>query len=333
MDQHDRITKEIELLKKKLARCFEKRLLTDDPEKEIDLETLEEKLDAEIKQKEQLLNQIPDSRISKNRSAIALEESLWNVDFTLPKKLVRDATDNLTQKRGGSVLLLVERCFEMEGRLLLKSIRNILESNTNQFFEYPVEFIPTMPANKAAFLKTLGGHLGISFGDEFSDESAQGILAFTEKIVESISRLLRSGTTVFISLTNWQSLGAEEQVHFLDWFMNTFWKTLVDAVSKALVNYSPKVFFVIMADSNLSVACQKDEYFCNAQDFDNRKILNLPMTLWCQSDISLWLDNYSSRLDKLQRDRLVSYIFDGKNEELPIKIRVALERAYAQSIF
>ena len=333
MEERDRLEKEIEQLKKKLNRCFEKLMLTDDPEKEIDLEALEEKLEAEIKQKERKLNQLSVSQSSNNRNALDLEESLWNIDFDVPKQLVRQASQSLTQNQGGSVLFLIERCVEMEGYLLLKSIRNILESNTQQFLEYPIEFVPTMPANKAAFLKILGGHLGLVLDEVISDDSGQKLVSFSAEIVSAISGLLRSGTTVFIPLSNWQSLGADDQVHFLDWFMNTFWKNLVNAVSKAMVDYFSKVFFVIMVDNNLAEDCRKDEYFCDIQCLDSCKLLSLPMAPWCHSDISLWLGNYSSKLTKSERDQLVNYIFGSSSEEIPLKIRVALERAHAQSLF
>jgi inactive STAND len=333
VDQCERLSEEIGQLKKKLDRCFEKRLLTDDPEKEIDLETLEERLDAQIKQKEKELSQLSDTPASKNRNALGLEKSLCNIDFDVAKEIVRNSANTLTEREGGSALFLIERCLNMEGHLLLKSIRDILKSNTSQFFEYRVEFVPTMPANKMAFLKILGGHLGLTFKEDFCDDSDYQLLVITEEIVEGISGLLRSGTTIFIPLANWQALSLDCQVPFLDWFMNTFWKTLVDAVSKVMVDYSPKVFFVIMVDNDMYEFCQKDEYFHDGEGLDSRKILNLSLTSWCQSDISLWLDNYSSKLKKPERDHLVNYLFDGKDEEIPLKIRVALEKAHANSFF
>jgi hypothetical protein len=333
VDQRERLQKEIEDLKKKLDRCFEKRLLTDDPEKEVNLEALEERLEAQIKAKEKELHQLPDTPASKNRNALDLEEGLCNIDFDTAKNIVRNSSGMLTEREGGSALFMIKRCFDMEGDLLLKSIREILKSNTSQFFEYRIEFVPTMPANKIAFLRILGGHFGLKFEENFDDDSDVQLLAITKEIVEEISGLLRSGTTVLIPLANWQALGLDYQALFLDWFMNTFWKTLVDAVSKVMVDYSPKVFFVIMVGNDMHESCQKAEYFYDGEHLDSRKILNLSVASWCKSDISLWLNNYSSKLNKPRRDRLVNYLFDGNDEEIPRKIRAALENAHDNAWF
>jgi hypothetical protein len=41
----------------------------------------------------------------------------------------------------------------------------------------------------------------------------------------------------------------------------------------------------------------------------------------------------SSKLNKTERNHLVDYIFGGKNEELPLKVRIELEKAHAQLFF
>ena len=54
----ERLKIEIELLQEKLDRCFEKRLLTDDPDRLVTLEKLEEKLEKDIASKEEELRRI-----------------------------------------------------------------------------------------------------------------------------------------------------------------------------------------------------------------------------------------------------------------------------------
>jgi hypothetical protein len=58
LSKKERLTKEISLLQEKLSRCFEKRLLTDDPDREVTLEKLEEKLEKDIASKRQELAKI-----------------------------------------------------------------------------------------------------------------------------------------------------------------------------------------------------------------------------------------------------------------------------------
>lgn len=332
MDKRERLEKEIKKLKDKLDRCFEKRLLTDDPEKEVDLEALEDKLDADIKQKEQELAQLSDTSLDKNRSVLNLEEGLCSLDFDEPHAIVMDILKCLNDNEGGSALFMMENCLEMEGILLLRRVRDLLKSNTSQFFEYPVQFVPTLPANEVAFLKILGSHLGITVEDSAGDEGEKLVQAI-EAIIQKIKTLLRSGTTIFIPLANWKSLSLSSQSTFLEWFLNQFWRSLTNAVTEAMQDHSPRVFCVIMVDELMTDTCRKVEYFCEFGVFDCEKLLELPLRCWTKTDVQRWLGNYSSKLNNLERNNLVDYIFGSKNEELPLKVRIELEKAHAQLIF
>ncbi len=57
-DKAGRLRKEIELLQKKLERCFESRLTTDDPVREVTLERLEENLERDIADKRRQLAEL-----------------------------------------------------------------------------------------------------------------------------------------------------------------------------------------------------------------------------------------------------------------------------------
>ena len=58
LDKAERLRREISLLKEKRDRCFESRLLTTDPDREVTLERLEQKLEKDISLKEKLLSDI-----------------------------------------------------------------------------------------------------------------------------------------------------------------------------------------------------------------------------------------------------------------------------------
>jgi hypothetical protein len=79
--------------------------------------------------------------------------------------------------------------------------------------------------------------------------------------------------------------------------------------------------------------CGHSEYLSDGDKVTDRQLMPLPLTLWSQEDVKQWLSTYSSRLTKTQSNNLVNYIFGGVQEELPIKIKAALERAYSQSLF
>jgi hypothetical protein len=56
--KQERLQREIQLLEKQLERCFEQRLLTNDPDREVKLENLEKKLERDIAFKKSELEQL-----------------------------------------------------------------------------------------------------------------------------------------------------------------------------------------------------------------------------------------------------------------------------------
>lgn len=56
--KQDRLRREIQLLQEQLGRCFEKRLLTDDPDREVKLEKLEQDLERKIAEKQNELDNL-----------------------------------------------------------------------------------------------------------------------------------------------------------------------------------------------------------------------------------------------------------------------------------
>ncbi len=333
MDQKERLEKEIEQLKRKLELCFEKRLLTDDPEKEITLEDLEKSLDIKLQEKERQLSQLSAGVINRNRSALSLGEGLCSIDFDKAKEIFRSVTKRLTDEEGGAALLLMEQCLDLEGRLLLNSMRDMLKSSTSLFHEYPLAFSPIMPANRLAFLKLLAGHLNSSSDSCEDQESDQRLAEITQEIMNALSERLRSGTTILISLTNWKSLSWEDQPVFLSWLISDFWQALTHTLNQAMEEHSPRIVLVLMVDRTIAEPCNTLDCFCQETKLASQKLLRLPLGPWSQTDVKRWLGSYSSKLNKSQRNLLVKNIFNGQETDIPLKIRTAIEDAHAQSIF
>ncbi len=332
MDRRERLEKEIQRLQENLDACFEKRLGTDDPVKEVTLEALENQLEEKIEKKQRELNESIDAPASQNLKALNLEKGLCSVDFEMARERVHTLMNALDDSEEGSALLLLERCFEMEGNLFLKSLRDSLAARAGQLREFPMEFPPTMPADELAFLSLLGGYLQLNF-EESNLDRAQHLSETADCVVKEIAKGLQPGTTVLISLRNWRKIAIDAQPVFLDWFMKTFWCRLVAAVTEVRKEYSPKVFFVIVVDEAMSEPCQSSGYFCEDEELDARKIVRLPLGYWTQEDIRRWLAGYSMKLRNTERDELVSYIFHEKVEDAPLNIRRLLEIEHAKATF
>lgn len=333
MDKRERLEVEIDLLKAQLTECFQERLYTDDPVKKVTLGNKEKQLEKELEEKERELAQLPNNKVSENRKTLNLNKGLCEIDFDDAKEIIHAVVDTLTESEGGAALLLMEQCLDLEGRLLLNSLRDILKSSTDQVLEYPVEFSLIMPANERSFLKILGGHFNLSFNEEPNLDSENGLENMIKEILSSISPLLRSGTTILIPLKNWKSLGQNYQADFLDWLVNKFWSLLQQTLSVAMEEYSPRVVFVIMVDAEMASNCQAVKCFYDKLPLNSTKILKLPLTCWSQADIRRWLGSYSSKLKKSERNQLVKSIFNEKDAELPSRIRLALESAHKQAVF
>jgi len=334
VDKKEKIKKEIEDIKERLERCFEKRMLTDDPEKEIRLEKLEEKLEEKLTAKEQELYQLSHSRDNKRRSAMAMEDSLCSIDFAQAKAIIRSSIESLGKTEGGSAVFLMENCSDYEGRLLFSSLRKSLDLGNGYFREWPVEFSLIQPASKMAFFKILGGYLKIEVQEYDNSESDGTLLEVTTDVLNKLSSLLRSGTTILIPIRNWKSLDRSYQAEFLQWFINQFWQSLQQSLTEVLRDYSPRIVLIIMVDEVMAQPCQDLDCFYNGPAVGNAdKILRLPLTDWFQNDVRQWLTSYAPNLTKQQRNQLVQAIFNGKPSQSPYKIRQELEKEHDKSVF
>lgn len=333
MDKVARLKKEIEHLEQQLENCFHTRLTTDDPERKVNLEIKEEQLDREIETKKRELAELEKTSSNNNQATLLFGQNLCKLDFRQARSRFEAIANQLAEQEGGLALLMMENCLEREGRLLLDSIRDTLRPKTTELQEFPIEFIPIMPVTRVTFLKVFSEHLGLEFNLDDQADTEENLKSLVREIITKLSGLLKSGTTILIPLTNWHAVSTDYQATFMGWLIKQFWPELIGAVNKARQDYSPRLFFIIMNDYGMADNCGHSEYLSDGDKVTDRQLMPLPLTLWSQEDVKQWLSTYSSRLTKTQSNNLVNYIFGGVQEELPIKIKAALERAYSQSPF
>ncbi len=333
MDKVIRLKEEIEELKDKVSKCFEQRMLSNDPDRLVTLERLENRLDKQIKEKEQALAELEKTPSNNNQATLLFKQNLCKLDFRQARSRFEVIANQLAEQEGGLALLMMENCLEREGRLLLDSIRDTLKPQTSELQEFPIEFIPTMPVTRVTFLKVFSEHLGLGFNLDDQADTEENLKPLVREIMAKLSGLLKSGTTILIPLTSWHAVPPDYQATFIQWLMKQFWPELVGAVNQARQDYSPRLFFIIMNDYGMADNCGHSAYLSDGNKVTDRGLMPLPLTLWSQSDLKQWLSTYSSKLTKTESNQLVNYIFGGVEEELPIKIKTALERVYAQSPF
>jgi hypothetical protein len=128
---------------------------------------------------------------------------------------------------------------------------------------------------------------------------------------------------VVIHLTNWDAVGNGNQKAFMDWLLETFWRSLVQQLSSVLEDWYARVIFVIVANRELTPDCRESACFCTVDAFDSCSILELPLERWTERDISLWLQDHF-QLPKRQRNQWAEQIYAESNGE-PALTRSALQ--------
>nr|WP_282453091.1 hypothetical protein [Brasilonema octagenarum] len=145
------------------------------------------------------------------------------------------------------------------------------------------------------------------------------------KIIKKLCSSLCGGSTVFIKIENWDSVIDKEK--FLDWFIEKFWKVLVNELESIFQEYSRIRFIVALtAKSKVFPYCLSIPHFCTEDTFDSCKILELPLPDWTVEDIRNWLINFRG-LSNSKSQQLALQIHQ-ESEGTPDTICSILERDF-----
>ncbi|MHC5717042.1 MAG: hypothetical protein ACYTX0_34240 [Nostoc sp.] len=203
-------------------------------------------------------------------------------------KGIANSVNNQLGHNSGAILLFLQRCTKQKGSYCLNEVLDLMISDRRigdniigDFRPYPIDLGSAISEfNKNEFSKRLASH--------FSQESEVPLCNSIKTLCSSI----KGGSTIFIKIENWDSV-AEKEI-FLNWFIEEFWQKVICELEPIFQEYSKIRFIVaLIAKSQVFSDCSSlSDYFCTNNNFDYRKIIELPLLDWTVEDIKNWLINF-----------------------------------------
>jgi hypothetical protein len=244
-----------------------------------------DRLDKEIKEVEQKLEQLDASNLNRNRRHLNFQQDLSKIDFDKARdqvnKLIRDFRKGVNR----NALLIVQDSRAMAGELCITEIRELLCGETGNFKHFIFEFFYGGRLDEIGLLEGLLEHLGIAF----TQNTQQAETEYIHKIIEKMCESLQGGSIIFLEIRRWNILSYQEEVLF--WFVTQFWTRLITRLD-AIAQTHPQVKFIsmIVTDTKLSSQCLKSPALRSKEN--NLSILKLSLRKWKLEDIQRWLESY-----------------------------------------
>lgn len=226
-----------------------------------------------------------------------LEKALQKIDFVDAKNTASLIKDKLNRE-GGAVLLFLQKIKKQMGRYCVEEMLNVIMGDQiidgqvmGAYRRYSVDLDSAISQfNEIEFLIRLASYFNI--------EESSNLDLLSQRLRETIRSSIDDGTTIFLEIKSLDDL--LEQAEFLDWFIQEFWKPLIDEVVAVSQKYKSKFIVALIADSHILPECPQ-EYFCDDEAFDCYKMLELPLPNWSVEDIHDWLIRFRTLSSKIQK--------------------------------
>jgi hypothetical protein len=230
----------------------------------------------------------------------SMQQTLRQIDFreakSLASKLKGDLESECESKY--AMLLLFQRFLNHKGDLCFyEMMRIILESD-----------LETQLGSRGSDgyrnngLKTYEVDLSDLAAEGFSDDLnfLQKLLKYegepdsgtvhelSQRFVRSLCKSMRSGDRVLFWVKEWHR-GIEPEI-FLKWFVEGFWKSLLQEINQTvLCDYGKiKVVAVLSSKKKLDFSLPEN-LVCQPDCFDTYRLIDVPLPLWEPRDVEAWL--------------------------------------------
>ena len=265
--------------------------------REIDRLRLEKEAEDLLQQIEEIeakLDECDSEATVPNVRNCNLDQALQRLDFTEAKKIAEMLKQQF-DLTGGAVLFFLQKTRLQMGHYCVQEVLNIMMREQIIGDEivgaltYSVGLDPTPShCNEVEFLEQLASYFNLKNGSDLETLSRQ--------LRIKIHGLIELGTTIFIEVKGLDDLLEKEE--FLKWFINSFWEPLVAQVEPASKQYKSKLIVALTADGPIPSVCSPD-HFCDCQQFDSYKMLELPLPDWTAQDIHDWLIRFRAWSNQL----------------------------------
>jgi Effector-associated domain 9/inactive STAND len=250
----------------------------------------------EMKKIEKQIQELEVNDGNSIRQQSKFDKSLTKIDFHESRSII----DNIIRcfnKDGDSALLLLQNSLAMAGDLCLTILLDRLTEESITVKRIEIDLVERKCAlNEAELLKIIAEAYKLN---EFIDGSEIYALSIIQKIRSS----LQNGSTVFFNFQKLDSLDKNDpgmSHYILDWFMKYFWIPLIQELPDIGKEYR-NVKFVSFVSMRLPLPDKFSSFsYCNKDEPDPKKILELPLCNWEEEDIKYWLDNHSPLKNNLK---------------------------------
>jgi len=244
-----------------------------------------EQLLDEIEDCEQKLEELDSQSSSQNIKENNLEKIFYKIDFKQAKQTASRIKNELNED-GGAVLFFLQKSKKQMGDYCVEEVINVIMGDQiidgqimGAYRRYSVDLGSAISQyNESEFLIRLASYFNVSISDDIKELSQQ--------LKDNILKSIDAGNTIFLEIKSIDDL--LEQEAFLAWFIDQFWKPLIDDLKVVSKTYKSKFIVALIADSQILDDCSSD-YFCDGSVFDCYKMLELSVPNWTMDDIYEWL--------------------------------------------
>lgn len=266
-------------------------------------------------------------QIAKENS---LTQYLQKIDFSEARKAA-SAVKDILHRDGGFALFFLQKSKRQMGKFCLHEIHDEIMRDRmiagGQFAGSHNRFCTDLSSaisqnSEIEILTRIGGHFGVNEIAEIDELS--------QTIIERILSALERRAYIFLEIRGIDEFFEDQAI--LEWFVEDFWRPLVEKAKTSVEKNKSRFVVFLMADSHLySVAPQS--CFCDVQGFDCCKVLELPLPNWTEEEIYDWLIDFRALSSNLEQKteqeigRLAARIYRN-SEGTPESICVSLQELF-----
>ena len=217
------------------------------------------------------------------------EKALQKLDNQQAKATATLIRQKLNQE-GGAVLFFLQKTKKQMGHFCIEEVLQVLLGDQivdgqvlGAYRRYSVDLDSGISRfDEVEFLIRLASYLNL--------EEERDLAILQRQICETIRTSIDEGMTIFLEIKSLDELLG--RADFLTWFIEEFWKPLIDEVSAVSQKYKSKFIVALVADSQILDCAAPDypaTYFCDGTAYDCYKMLDLPLPDWSEDDIYDWL--------------------------------------------
>lgn len=245
---------------------------------------------------EQRLRELDSQSSSPGVPENNIEKFLCTIDRKQARKKTADIRDKL-RREGGAALFFLQRSKKQMGSYCVEEIFNLVMADQRcdgemqgGYKRCPVDLNSAISqCDSRELLIRLAGHYDL---DEIADSEE-----LSKRLTERISSSIGEESATFIEIRGIDRL--LEQENFFKWFIEQFWKSLIDQIKLTSSAHRSKVVITLIADSQIFHRCPSN-YFCDDSAFDCYKMVELPLPDWTVDDVYSWLNPLRRQFKRTQ---------------------------------